>query len=128
MGFKNGKGGGGQLSAGGWIDGMSAYQARFQSTLDNYKTCRAVGAEFSIYVHDLWGTDHSNSSTVWPGDNNNWSNYQSFVNQVMSDVAANMDPSHVTWDIWNEADGGYFWKRDQSQWQQLWINTYKWIR
>jgi hypothetical protein len=128
MGFKNGKGGGAQLSTGGWISGLSAYKVRFQSTLDNYKTCVAVGADFHIYVHDLWGTDHATSSTAWPGDNSDWSDYTKFVQQLMSDVAANMDPAHVTWDIWNEPDISVFWVRSSAQWVQLFTKTYALLR
>lgn len=131
MGISSCKGGGAQLgSVGyrGWIVGLSDYKGRFESTLTNYKTCRAAGADFHMYIHDLWGTDHSNSNTKWPGDNGDWADYDKFVQQLMSDVAANMDPAHVTWDIWNEPDINIFWKRSIQQWVNMYIRTHKLIR
>lgn len=131
IGFKHGKGGGAQIGAvgsRGWVVGVNDYKGRFQSTLDNYKTCRAVGAEYHIYVHDLWGTDHTNRSSKWPGDGGDWADYTKFVQQLMADVAANMDPSHVTWDIWNEPDISVFWVRGVQQWVDMYIKTHKLIR
>lgn len=46
MGFTYGRSGGGQDPAGGWVVSQQAYQARFQSTLDNYNTARAAGGRF----------------------------------------------------------------------------------
>jgi len=131
MGIKNCKGGGAQLGNTGyrgWVVSKNDYQGRFQSLLSNYKTCRAAGGDFSIYVHDLFGTDHASSSTHLPGDNGDWSDYDAFVKQLMSDVAANMDLAHVAWDIWNEPDINIFWKRDLQQWVDMYIRTHKTIR
>ncbi|KAJ5092649.1 hypothetical protein NUU61_007519 [Penicillium alfredii] len=44
--------------------------------LYNYQTCRKHGAQFILLPHDIWGTDHVNSSTAWPGDNGDWSDYE----------------------------------------------------
>ena len=87
-----------------------------------------MGADYHIYVHDLWGTDHSNSSTKWPGDGGDWADWDKFVKQLMSDVAANMELEHVTWDIWNEPDISYFWKRTTQQWVDMYIRAHKLIR
>jgi len=108
--------------------GLNDYKGRFVSTLDNYKTCVAAKGDFSIYVHDLWGTDHSNSNTKWPGDNGDWSDYDKFVQQLMADISENMDPTRVTWDIWNEPDISIFWKRSTQQWVDLYVRTHKLIR
>ncbi|KAK4031410.1 glycoside hydrolase family 39 protein [Parachaetomium inaequale] len=133
VGFRWGKGGGAQLGAvgqRGWVVSLNDYKGRFASTLANYKTCRALGADFHIYVHDLWGTDHAGGEGgKWPGDNNDFSDYDRFVKQLMADVAANMDPAHVTWDIWNEPDiQPYFWVRSAQQWVNLYVRTHKMIR
>lgn len=133
MGFRWGKGGGaqlGQTGSRGWVKGLADYQGRFASTLANYKTCRAVNADFHIYVHDLWGTDHAGGTGgKWPGDNNDFSDYDKFVQRLMADVAANMDLKYVTWDIWNEPDiQPYFWVRSAQQWVNLYIRTHKAIR
>ena len=129
MGWRWGKGGGAQLSDyGGWYTGTKGYRGRFESTLANYKTCRAVGADFHIYVHDLWGTDHANQNSKWPGDSGDWSSYGQFVKQLMADVAGQMDPTYVTWDVWNEPDISIFWRRNTQQWVELYVRTHKLIR
>ena len=133
VGFRWGKGGGGQLGRPGergWVVSLDDYKGRLASTLANYKTCRAVGADFHIYVHDLWGTDHAGGKNgKWPGDKGDFSDYDKFVRQLMADVAANMDVAHVTWDIWNEPDiQPYFWVRSAQQWVDLYVRTHKAIR
>ena len=102
MGFNYARAGGGQLSQGGWVIGLSAYQARFAATKENYLTARQFGARFQLLPHDLWGTDHTNSSTHWPGDNGDWSDYDKFVNQMLSDLVANDMLDGLDIDIWNE--------------------------
>ena len=133
MGFRWGKGGGGQLGGvgqRGWVVSVEDYKGRFASTLANYRTCRAVGADFHIYAHDLWGTDHAGGKGgKWPGDNRDFASYDKFVQQLMADVAANMDLAYVTWDIWNEPDiQPYFWVRSAQQWIDLYVRTHKAIR
>ena len=131
MGIRSCKGGGAQLGnvgSRGWVVSANDYKGRFASTLANYKTCRAAGADFHMYIHDLWGTDHSNSTTKWPGDNGDFSDYDVFVQQLMADVVANMDLAHVVWDIWNEPDISIFWKRSSQQWVNMYIHTHKLIR
>lgn len=130
IGFNYGRAGGAQLDAPcrGWIYGLNEYKCRFQSTLQNYQTTRKYGGNFIILPHDIWGTDHANSSTVWPGDNGNFANYDQFLNQLISDIKANGMQNALVWDIWNEADG-YFWGgRPQQQWINLYVRTHKRIR
>ena len=102
MGFNYARAGGAQTTQGGWIDGISAYKARFASTLQNYQTTRKYGGRFQILPHDLWGTDHTNSSSIWPGDNGDWTNYDQFLTQLASDLQANNMLSGLDMDIWNE--------------------------
>ncbi|KAI9655101.1 MAG: hypothetical protein M1821_005584 [Bathelium mastoideum] len=129
IGFNYGRAGGAQLNAPcrGWIWGLSEYQCRFQSTLSNYKTTRQHGGNFILLPHDIWGTDHANSSTIWPGDSGSWTDYDKFVSQLISDILANDMETGLVWDVWNEADGS-FWKRSQQQWIDLYVRTHKQIR
>lgn len=145
-GIKYGRAGGAQLPAPsrGWIWGLvislpvlniltdtsaslNEYKGRFQSTLSNYKTIRKYGGTFIILPHDIWGTDHANSSTVWPGDNGNWTDYDNFLNQLFSDIKANGMTTAAVFDIWNEPDGS-FWARSQQQYFDLYVRTHKRIR
>ncbi|KAJ5772472.1 hypothetical protein N7520_003001 [Penicillium odoratum] len=130
IGFRYGRAGGAQLDAPnrGWIWGLDEYKGRLESTLSNYDTCRKYGADFIILPHDIWGTDHSNTSTVWPGDNGDWTDYDLFVRTLMADLKANNALEGLVWDIWNEPDLTVFWDRDQQQWLDLYIRTHKLLR
>ncbi|KAJ5808242.1 hypothetical protein N7474_009511 [Penicillium riverlandense] len=130
IGFQYGRAGGAQEGAPnrGWIWGLSDYQGRLNSTLTDYRTCREFDAGFILLPHDVWGTDQANSSTVWPGDNGDWSNYDTFVTTLMTDLAANNALDGLVWDIWNEPDGSWFWARSMQQWIDLYVRTHKIIR
>ena len=127
-GLKFFRAGGAQLDAPsrGWI--WNEYRGRFQSTLSNYQTARKYGAYFNVLPHDIWGTDHANSSTKWPGDNGDWANYDAFLNQLIADIKANNMVPGLSIDIWNEPDLSIFWARSQAQWLQVWDRTYKRFR
>ncbi|KAF2149125.1 glycoside hydrolase family 39 protein [Myriangium duriaei CBS 260.36] len=128
IGFNYARAGGAQLGspARGWIWGE--YQGRLQSTLSNYRTARKYGAAFILLPHDIWGTDQANSSTVWPGDNGNWADWDKYVKQLMADLKANNALQGLVWDIWNEPEGSFFWQRSQQQWLDLYVRTHKLIR
>lgn len=130
MGFRYGRAGGAQEGAPnrGWIWGMTDYQGRLKSTLTNYRTCREYGADFIILPHDIWGTDQSNSSTVWPGDGGDWADYDRFIAQLMADLKANDALEGLVWDIWNEPDLEIFWARGQQQWIDLYVRTHRMLR
>lgn len=128
--FQYGRSGGAQLGAPqrGWVWGMTDYEGRLNSTLSNYRKCRENGAAFVILPHDIWGTDQTNSSSVWPGDNGDWTDYDNFVKQLMSDLKANDALEGMVYDIWNEPDQTFFWKRSKQQWIDLYIRTHQLIR
>ncbi|OQD79966.1 hypothetical protein PENANT_c041G00927 [Penicillium antarcticum] len=130
IGFNYGRAGGAQLDAParGWIWGIDEYRARLESTLSNYQTCRKYGAPFILLPHDVWGTDHTNSSTAWPGDNGDWSDWDKFVKTLMDDLEANNALEGLVWDIWNEPDYSAFWTRSKQQWIDLYIRTHKLLR
>lgn len=130
MGFRYGRAGGAQLEAPnrGWIWGLKEYKGRLASTLSNYKTSRKYGADFIILPHDIWGTDHANSSTVWPGDDGDWTDYDLFIRTLMADLKANNALEGLVWDTWNEPDLTAFWVRSQQQWLDLYIRTHKLLR
>nr|POE85119.1 hypothetical protein CFP56_68688 [Quercus suber] len=129
IGYNYGRAGGAQLDAPcrGWIYGLNEYKCRFASTLSNWKTTRKYGGNFIVLPHDIWGTDHANSSTIWPGDGGNFDNYDAFLNQLLADMKANGMLANTVFDIWNEADGS-FWARGQQQWIDTYVRTHKRIR
>lgn len=130
MGFNYGRTGGAQLTAParGWIWGHEEYLGRLNSALSNYQTCRKYGAEVVMLPHDIWGTDSTNDTTVWPGDNGDWTDWDNFVQTLMADLADNDALEGLVWDIWNEPDIDIFWKRSQQQWIDLYIRTHKILR
>ncbi|RDW73337.1 hypothetical protein BP6252_07244 [Coleophoma cylindrospora] len=130
MGFNYGRAGGAQLGAParGWIYGRTEYRNRLASFLSNYQTCRKYGAPMILLPHDIWGTDGSNSSTKWPGDNGDWADYDLFIKTLMTDLQAAGALDGLVFDIWNEPDISIFWPRSIQQWVDLYIRTHKLIR
>ncbi|KAH8193549.1 hypothetical protein TruAng_012284 [Truncatella angustata] len=106
----------------GWH--WNEYSVRFQSTLSNYRTARKYGGVFQLLPHDIWGTDTVNSTTAWPGDNDDWTSWDAFIDQLIADVKIyNMTPG-LQIDIWNEPDNAPFWTRTIPQYLELWRRTY----
>ncbi|MEV4516828.1 RICIN domain-containing protein [Dactylosporangium sp. NPDC049525] len=121
--FQYMRAGGAQLPGGGWVNG--GYDRRWNATLAQARRTTALGGTFIILPHDLWGADGSAISR-YPGDNGNWSDYDSFLTRLFGDVrAAGLT---VQWDIWNEPNISIFWNRPQSQYFELWRRTYQRIR
>ncbi|MCF4120194.1 RICIN domain-containing protein [Antribacter sp. KLBMP9083] len=117
--------GGAQLNGGGYATSLAEYQTRWNATLAQYKRTKALGGTFVILPHDLWGADGT-TNTGFPGDNGNWTQFDNFVNQLISDVKANN--MTVEWDLWNEPDLGGFWGRSQSQYLQMWSRFHAAVR
>lgn len=132
MDMNYGRAGGAQLDAPdrGWI--WNEFAGRFQSTYNNYLTMRKYGARFQVLPHDIWGTDHANSSTVWPGDNGDWTNYDEFLDTLIDAIKSHDMIDGLDIDIWNEPDldggDGPFWARGLERWLELFGRTYKRFR
>jgi hypothetical protein len=122
--FRFERAGGAQLdSPGGWVAGR--YARRWNATLAQYRRTVALGGTFVILPHDIWGADGTTAPT-WPGANGDWTNFDNFYNQLISDVQANgMNPE---WDIWNEPDISLFWGASQAQYLEMWRRAYQRIR
>ncbi|MCT9112580.1 RICIN domain-containing protein [Streptomyces mirabilis] len=117
--------GGAQLNSGGYATSLADYQTRWASTLAQYKRTAALGGTFVLLPHDLWGADGT-TSQGWPGDNGDWTQFDAFVTQLISDVKANN--MTVQWDLWNEPDGSGFWGASQTQYLQMWSRFYAKVR
>jgi len=117
--------GGAQLNGGGYATSLAEYRTRWNATLAQYKRTKALGGTFVILPHDLWGADGT-TSTGFPGDNGDWTQFDNFVNQLVSDVKAN--GMTVEWDLWNEPDLSGFWGRSQSQYLQMWSRFHAAVR
>jgi hypothetical protein len=122
--FRYMRAGGAQLDGpGGWVSGR--YDRRWNSTRAQLLRTRSLGGEFILLVHDLWGAD-GYPITRFPGDNGDWSDYDSFLTRLINDVQSAGAP--VQWDIWNEPNITLFWNRPQSQYFELWRRTYQRVR
>ncbi|AUG81788.1 beta-xylosidase [Kitasatospora sp. MMS16-BH015] len=117
--------GGAQLNSGGYATSLADYQTRWNSTLAQYRRTTALGGTFILLPHDLWGADGT-TNQAFPGDNGSWTQFDNFVNQLISDVKANN--MTVQWDLWNEPDQNGFWSRPQSQYLQMWSRFYAAVR
>ena len=122
--FRFMRAGGAQLgSPGGWVAGT--YDRRWNATVAQARRTIALGGQFVILPHDLWGADGFPISR-FPGDNGNWTDYDAFLTRLIGDVRA--AGIIVQWDIWNEPNLGLFWNRPQSQYFELWRRTYQRLR
>ncbi|WP_232838192.1 RICIN domain-containing protein [Streptomyces geranii] len=117
--------GGAQLNSGGYATSLADYQTRWASTLAQYKRTVALGGTFVLLPHDLWGAD-GNTVQGWPGDNGDWTQFDAFLTQLISDVKANN--MTVQWDLWNEPDGSNFWAPSQSRYLEMWARFHARVR
>ncbi|KAK7045964.1 hypothetical protein VNI00_006959 [Paramarasmius palmivorus] len=125
MGFNYLSAGGAQHpSGGGWVKG--GYTARFQSSLANYRTVKQYGGGFILKMSDLWGAD-GQSISQWPGDNGDWSEYDRFLTQLVSDLKAN-SMTDLRLLIWNEPDLSIFWAKSQDQYENTWSHAVRFLR
>ena len=89
----------------------------------NYDRGRGLGAKMQIVVSDSHGYSLAG---WWPGDNGDWAQWEAIVERLVRQ--AQEKGYSVEWDIWNEPNGGYFWKRDQAQFFETWAHGYRKIR
>jgi hypothetical protein len=111
--------GGSQLGCpnGGYVNG--GYTARWNFIKAYYARAKQTGARFSLLLSGMWGSDGVCTVPRWPGDSGNWTEYSSFVNQLINDAKANgMTGSDVRWDMWNEPNI-FFWGRNQAQYLEM---------
>lgn len=86
-------------------------QNRFESAVSNYDTARRYNAKFILLLNDLWGADGTQpAGSVFPGDDGDWDNYDSFIVNVIAGINSNSMFTDLAVDIWNEPDAGtLFW-------------------
>jgi hypothetical protein len=128
--FKANRAGGAQTAAKGWATGgLDGYRGRFESALSNYRTTRKYGGEFILLPHDIWGADGTqDASFPYPGDDGDWSNMETFWNQLISDLKANNMLDDIVLDLWNEPDLDLFWNRSWGQYLEYFVRATKLVR
>jgi hypothetical protein len=77
----------------------------------------------------LWGAQGGASAdSVFPGDNGNWTEMESFLDQVISDIQSNDILEGLIVDIWNEPDLETFWYPDWSQYVEYFVKATQYLR
>lgn len=89
----------------------------------NYARARKLGARMQVVISDSTGYPQAG---VWPGDDGDWVAWESLVEGLVD--RARTKRYTFEWDIWNEPNIGYFWKRDQARFFETWIHGYRKIR
>ena len=126
------RGGGSQMPAPdlGWaVGGYSSYAGRFDSALSNYRTSRALGADFILLATDLWGADGvADSGGHYPGDGGDWGEFEAFLEQLTGDIVENDMVEGLVFDVWNEPDLDIFWNRTWDQFLDLYVRAHDILR
>jgi len=89
-----------ELDAGGWVDGLETYYARFKDNRDNCFQARKSGARLVMLPRDIWETDHATQSSNWPGDNGNWTDYINHPDHLIIGLKDNDMLDGLVYDIW----------------------------
>lgn len=121
--------GGAQIGCpnGGYVNG--GYAARWSAVKAYYAKAKAIGATLLVLVHDIWGADAVCKVPHWPGDGGDWTQYTTFIDQLITDFkAAGMTGKDVRWELWNEPDYSGFWGGTQAQWLEMWKRGYQQVR
>ncbi|KAL2869553.1 glycoside hydrolase superfamily [Aspergillus lucknowensis] len=127
--FRASRAGGAQIPEKGWIGGLEAYIARFESALSNYRTTRKYGGDFILLPHDLWGSDGgAGANALYPGDNGDWTETENFLHRLIDDLKANDMLEGLVIDIWNEPDLDIFWARSWEQYLDYYVRANNIIR
>ncbi|HTJ69672.1 MAG TPA: hypothetical protein VL551_19200 [Actinospica sp.] len=128
------RGGGARIAGDGWIgDGYtdgSGFQARINSALAQAKrmTQSPYHAEYVLMLSDLWGADLTQtSSALYPCNNNDCSNWITFIQDVVAAVKA--AGVTVTYEPYNEPNGtNFFAPGIGTQYWEMWNSAVKEIR
>jgi xylan 1,4-beta-xylosidase len=86
------------------------------------------GSRVQIMVHDeyIWGRGIPNTSHGWPGDNNSYEGLRIVIDSIYSKSKTNKHK--IEWDLWNEPDNNYFWKRTRDQFFNTWKEGHRMIK
>jgi len=83
---------------------------------------KALGIKQQLIITG-WG---SGVDKEHPGDNGNWKRWEDLVADWVRKTKAR--GIRVQWDLWNEPDYEYFWRRSQEQFDEAWKRAYRVIR
>lgn len=87
---------------------------------------KQLGIKQQVVLSDNWYFGYE--STFYPGDNGDWSIWETFVDNQIKDIINKGIQDNVELDIWNEPDHPYFWRRTQWQAVSAYYKAYYRIR
>lgn len=114
----------------GYASSMDSYNKRFAQLVGAFSRINQENGVIIVKMADLWGADErTNSDFLWPGDNGDWTKWDAFVQQVISDIKSNgmANPFTTQVEPFNEPDGN-FGGRPQSQYNDMWVRTVNALR
>ena len=100
---------------------VQLHRTRPGTTWAQAERMKKLGIQQQVVVSDGWGYGKSH-----PGDDGKWAKWEDFlVRMVREAQKRGLKPQ---WDIWNEPDHGFFWKRSPEQFNETWRRAYVKIR
>ena len=97
------------------------HRTRPVATWAQAERMKKLAIEQQVVISDGWGYGKAH-----PGDDHQWTKWEDFVVRMVHD--AQQRGLKPQWDIWNEPDHGYFWKRSAEQFDETWRRAYLKIR
>jgi len=81
-----------------------------------------------VHVQAVLSDSHGYTNPIhgWPGDSGDWSHWENVVEEAVK--ACQERHLEIEYDIWNEPDIEYFWKRDRPTWLETWKRAYRKVR
>ncbi len=95
-----------------------------------------LGMTIQIMMSSTYGIHRLNETCwydctgdCWPGDNGDWTHYENFVSDVVTEVLSR-GYTDIVYDLWNEPDNllGGFWIRSRAQYIETWKRGYDAIK
>jgi hypothetical protein len=97
------------------------HRTRPSSTWAQAPRMKERGIQQQVVISDGWGYGKEH-----PGDGHHWLTWEAFVQTLVTD--ARQRGLKPQWDIWNEPDHSFFWKRSPEQFYETWGRAYRVIR
>ncbi len=122
-GFLHGFSDDGQLPPDSMIVPLKArlHRTRPGTTWAQAERMKKLGIEQQVVISDGWGYEKEH-----PGDDGQWGKWEEFVVRMIQEAEKRgLKPQ---WDIWNEPDHRFFWKRSPEQFNETWRRAYLKIR
>lgn len=89
------------------------HRTRPAATWAQAERMKKLEIEQQVVISDGWGYGKEH-----PGDDGQWTKWEDFVVRMVQEAQRRgLKPQ---WDIWNEPDHGFFWKRTPEQFNETW--------